>query len=115
MIGNQRRIFGIVLVIAGGLLLVVAVLIGLNSGQTTQPPAIVSATPTEIAIADIQRVSLADSKTAFDQQKAVFVDVRDAQSYASGHIQNAISIPLAEMTTGLTELKTSDWIITVCT
>jgi 3-mercaptopyruvate sulfurtransferase SseA len=113
--GNQRRIFPVLLVIAGGLFLIGAIIFAVTSGQPGQPATIPSATPTEVALTDIPRVSLADAKTAFDQKTAIFVDVRDAQTYASGHITNALSIPLAEIPTRLSELKTSDWIITVCT
>jgi hypothetical protein len=112
---NHRNLFPILLVIAGGLLLIGAIFVGFYTGRAVPPASIASATPTEVAIADIQRVSLLDAKTALDQQNAVFVDVRDAQTYAIGHIPNALSIPLAEFSAHLSELKTSDWIITVCT
>jgi 3-mercaptopyruvate sulfurtransferase SseA len=112
---NQRSIFPILLIIVGGLFLVGAIIIVLNSGPSVQPVPILSATPTEVAITDIQRVSLVDAKAAFDQKTAVFVDVRDAQTYANRHIPNALSIPLADILTNLSELKKSDWIITVCT
>ena len=64
---------------------------------------------------EIQRASLADSKTAFDSRKAVFVDVRDTSAYAEAHIPGALSIPLAELETRLAELDPNQWIITYCT
>lgn len=64
---------------------------------------------------EIPRISLEDSKVAFDNQKAVFVDVRDASSYADSHIPGALSIPLAELETRLGELDPNQWIIPYCT
>ena len=64
---------------------------------------------------EIPRVSLADAKTAYDQHTAVFVDVRDASSYAAAHIPGALSIPLSDLTNQLGKLNKSDWIIPYCT
>ena len=75
-----------------------------------------TATPVvEDTYPEIPRVSLADAKAAYDTGTAVFVDVRDAQSYAQSHIKGALSIPLTELPNRLNELKPSDWIITYCT
>jgi len=62
--------------------------------------------------ASIPRVSLADAKAAYETGSAVFVDVRDAESYAQSHISGALSIPLSELPDRMGELKPSDWIIT---
>ena len=43
------------------------------------------------------------------------MDVRDALSYATGHIPGALSIPLANLADHLNELKKDAWIITYCT
>ncbi len=112
---SLRKILPVLMVTAGGLFLIGAIIVAVISNQPIHPAPDLSATPTQVALTDIPRVSLTDAKTAFDQKTAVFVDVRDAQSYASGHIPNALSIPLAEIPASLSELKTSDWIITVCT
>lgn len=87
-----------------------------------QSPQTVTATKTPAAqhsveetFPEIARVSLLDSKTAFDNKEAVFVDVRDASAYAESHIPGALSIPLAELETRLTELDPNQWIITYCT
>lgn len=60
----------------------------------------------------IQRVSLTDAKAAYDNGSAVFVDVRDADTYAQQHIPGALSIPLAELADRTGELNPGDWIIT---
>ena len=53
---------------------------------------------------EVTRLSLEDAKAAFDQKTAVFLDVRDADSYASSHIPGALSIPLSELPDRLGEL-----------
>jgi 3-mercaptopyruvate sulfurtransferase SseA len=63
----------------------------------------------------VERVSLEDSKAAFDNQQAVFLDVRDPVSFASGHIPGSINIPLGELDSRANELDPNDWIITYCT
>jgi len=61
---------------------------------------------------DIARISLVDAKTAYDSGDAIFLDVRDAQSYALRHIPGARSIPLTELPNRTGELNPDDWIIT---
>jgi len=101
----------VILMIAGGVLLIgVAAFYaftGLQPVETSQPQA-----ATGIDIETIPRVSLADAKAAYDTGQAVFVDVREAQSYAQSHIAGALSIPLEELPDRITELNPSDWIIT---
>jgi 3-mercaptopyruvate sulfurtransferase SseA len=63
----------------------------------------------------VERISLADAKAAFDAESAVFLDVRDAQSYAEAHIPGALNIPVNDLPQRLDELDPSDWIITYCT
>jgi len=64
---------------------------------------------------EVQRVTLEESKAAFDNGEATFVDVRTASSYAAGHIPGALSIPLAELQPRIDELDPNQWIITYCT
>ncbi|MCL4561264.1 MAG: rhodanese-like domain-containing protein [Chloroflexi bacterium] len=99
-----------------GLILVVAVYWFTRDRQptTTDFPNVPTASE-EQTYPEIPRVSLTDAKQAYDQHTAVFVDVRDAQSYASAHIPGALSIPLSELTNRLSELNKSDWIIPYCT
>ncbi len=63
----------------------------------------------------IDRVSLAEAKTAFDNQQALFLDVRSAESYAAGHIPGAINIPLAQILDRYGKIDASRWIILYCT
>ena len=71
--------------------------------------------PAVEAPGEIQRVSLEESKTAFDNGEAIFLDVRSASSYATGHVPGASSIPLAELQSRIGELNRDQWIITYCT
>ena len=64
---------------------------------------------------EIDRVPLAQARSAFDTHLAVFVDVRSAESYAAGHIPGAINIPLAQILNNLHRLDSSRWIILYCT
>jgi 3-mercaptopyruvate sulfurtransferase SseA len=71
--------------------------------------------PTPATAESVVRVSLADAKSAFDAKTAVFLDVRDAGSYAEAHIPGALNIPLNELEARLDELDPNAWIITYCT
>jgi hypothetical protein len=64
---------------------------------------------------EVQRVSIEESKAAFDSGEAVFLDVRSESSYAAGHIPGALSIPLTDVPARIDELDPNQWIITYCT
>ena len=105
----------LILIVAGVLILLAVVVWQLSSlPATTAPPASTSS-PFTIPFPDITRVSLADAKAAYDTQGALFVDVRDAGSYASEHMKGAINIPLADIETRLSDLPKDRWIILYCT
>lgn len=110
-----------IILIGIGALLVIGVLVwqGMQASRaSSQAAAPGAAQPTQaqnIPEPNIQRVSLTDAKAAFDAQSAVFVDVRDPESYQAGHIPGSLNIPLGELENRYTELKTDQWIITYCT
>jgi len=79
-----------------------------NAGSPTQ-------SALGIPFPDVVRVTLDDAKKAYDAKSAVFVDVRDAASYAESHISGAINIPLDQIKSRLAELDPQSWIITYCT
>ena len=54
---------------------------------------------------DVPRISLADFKQALDAGRVVTLDVRDADSYAAGHIPGALLFPLSEVTQKAALLK----------
>jgi len=57
--------------------------------------------------ASVPRISLAGLKQAIDARQVLVVDVRDASSYADGHIPGAILVPLADIAKKAPELKAS--------
>jgi rhodanese-related sulfurtransferase len=61
------------------------------------------------------RVTLEESKAAYDSRAALFLDVRVADLYAASHIPGALSIPLDELEARFDELDPNQWIITYCT
>lgn len=71
--------------------------------------------PAVKAPSEVQRVTLEESKAAFDSGEAIFVDVRTASAYEAKHVPDALSIPLAEFPTRIDELDPNQWIITYCT
>jgi hypothetical protein len=79
-----------------------------------------NASPTEsipLSEAGVPRVNVKDAKTAFDNETAIFIDVRSEQAYNLSHIPGALSIQLGEFETNPTELglPKDQWIITYCT
>jgi hypothetical protein len=127
---NQRLILiiGSIVVIAAGAILILSALPGgspaatapqssapqASAPQNTAPQA-APTTAAELPYPEIVRVSLGDAKAAFDLKQAVYLDVRDADSYASSHIPGAVSIPLNDLETRLKELDPNAWILTYCT
>jgi len=99
-----------VILIAAGVLMVVGVLIWQVVRTETA-----ASQGREIPLEAIDRVTLAASKAAFDEQSALFLDVRDSDSYAAGHIPGAINIPLSLLENRTNELDPNQWIITYCT
>jgi 3-mercaptopyruvate sulfurtransferase SseA len=65
----------------------------------------------------VPRVTVEEAKSAFEDGKAIIVDVRSAESYAAGHMAGAISIPLANFENNIEglSLDKDQWIITYCT
>jgi 3-mercaptopyruvate sulfurtransferase SseA len=72
-------------------------------------------TSEEETFPEIPRVTLKDAFTAFQDGSAVFIDVRDADSYTNSHIPGAKSLPLTQLEDKLKKLGTETWIITYCT
>jgi hypothetical protein len=87
---------------------------GVIGGLTNQPPnsTLVQA---PIDVASIPRTSPAEAKAAQDAGTAMIIDVRPAESYDESHIAGALSIPLADLASRVSELHPQDWIITYCT
>jgi 3-mercaptopyruvate sulfurtransferase SseA len=106
-----------VILIAAGAVLILAVLIWQlvqSQSRPTTGTAVRPGGPT-LTTAQIPRVSPAEALAAQQSQQAVIVDVRDAGSYAAGHISGAINIPLGELEQRAGELNAGQEIIFYCT
>ncbi|MFZ6648722.1 rhodanese-like domain-containing protein [Undibacterium sp. TJN25] len=53
------------------------------------------------------KVSLLQATQFMNQGKTLVLDVRDAEEFASGHLQNAKNIPLAELPNRIKEIEKS--------
>jgi 3-mercaptopyruvate sulfurtransferase SseA len=101
---------GPMIIIGGGVVLILVALVWLFSGQIK--PFQVNVTKTPL---DVSRVTLKEAKTAYDNQQALILDVRDSESYSAAHIPGAVNIPINEIETRFEELDANQWIITYCT
>jgi len=120
MINQAKRthIFPLIMIMGGLILILASVLWIVRSTQAQNDPTSVPAlsnTAMRIPHPEIKRISLADAKTAFDQDQAVFVDTRGDPYFSQGHIPGALSISEDELINHLGELDESRWIITYCT
>lgn len=113
---NTRRLFPLVLIGTGALLIVITALV-LWGGPAESPAAMVatSAPPAQGPYPEVPRVRLADAQAALEAGEAVFLDVRSAAAYADGHLPGAILIPLNELAGRQAELDPAAWIIPYCT
>ncbi len=106
MVENRKNPIPWILMGAGVLLL----LLGVGWILSNQPKA-PAVTSSPVSVEQVERVSLADAKAAFDSGSAVFLDVRAAESYEVSHITGALSIPLNELPNRTGELNPGSWII----
>ncbi len=72
------------------------------------------ATSPEPATLSYTDVTVEEAKEMIDQQEVVVLDVRTVEEYDSGHIPDAVLIPLAELESRLDELNPSDRILVYC-
>jgi rhodanese-related sulfurtransferase len=95
----------------------ITALIGCNSSEgktgSTVAPAATSQTATKPAD-DVQRISIAEARAAFDSGKAVIIDVRGEASYNAGHIKGAKVIAVGEISARAGELPRDKTIILYC-
>lgn len=110
---KKNSLIPVFLAIGGGLLLIAAALLLATQTAPVAPTPVASFE--EDTYPEIPRVSLEESKSAYDAGTAVFVDVRAVEAYQGGRIKGAINIPLEEIQSRLGELDKAQWIITYCT
>jgi len=63
---------------------------------------------------DPREIDQAGGGEAYDQQSATFVDVREPEEWAEGHIPGALHIPLGDLARRAAEVPAEGRIITVC-
>ena len=59
-------------------------------------------------------VTVEEAQEIIDQQEVVVLDVRTAEEYKSGHILDALLIPVSELESRLDELNPSNRILVYC-
>ncbi len=89
---------------------------GISAPLTAAPPAPnASEADEEAAKAAIPRVSPQDLRQRIEKNEVTVIDVRDKQSYDSGHIKGAMHIPLASTEAYLSYVPRDKPIVTYCT
>jgi rhodanese-related sulfurtransferase len=63
---------------------------------------------------EVTRISVSAAKAAFDAGTAVFVDTRDADDFAAGHLPTAVNIPSAKPRRAIPNSRAGCTIITYC-
>jgi len=116
---SGQNILPLILIVLG-LILIGGVLawqsLGMGQANTSQNQSPSSEPPSsDIPFSEIERVSLEEAKAAYDDQSAVFLDVRSEESFNQGHIPGAVHIPLSQLESRAGELDPNEWIITYCT
>jgi hypothetical protein len=81
------------------------------TGDTATP----SVLPTHEERTHVARISMEDAHAKFRRGEVTMVDVRDAGSYAAGHVKGAINIPFAQVESRLAEIPKGKPIVTYCT
>jgi 3-mercaptopyruvate sulfurtransferase SseA len=108
---RRRTHIGPILLIAFGMLLIVLMIWQLSGGSAaTSSTGSIPAAENEIL-----RVRLATALLAVERGEAVWLDVRDDNAFANGHIPGAINLPLNQIESRLTTLDRDQWYITYCT
>lgn len=104
-----------VLLIAVGVLLLIAGAFSLLLLRAGVLPGSGAAPTEDITYPNVERVALEEAKAALDAGTAVFVDVRGAGAFAAGRVPGSLLIPLKDVEARMGELDPQDWIITYCT
>ena len=100
--------------LAGGLLLAMAASPAFAAPQppSPPPPPQAPAAPTQ---EEARRITGIEARQALAKGEAVLVDVRSKASYAEGHAEGALSIPLSDIGSRAGELPKDKLVITYCT
>jgi 3-mercaptopyruvate sulfurtransferase SseA len=109
---SATRQKGPILMIGLGLIIIISTVVLVILNNQPKPP---ESAQTSIPYPEIQRISISVAKKAYDNGEAVFLDVREADLFASMHIHGSINIPLEILSANLPALDPNQAIITYCT
>lgn len=118
---TASRLGPIILAFAGVVVLALAIGIVVLDSDDSEPGSSSNNTASNvqdeqgIPYPEVPRVSVADAKSRYDADTAIFVDVRSADEYDSAHIPGAVSLPLAELQARYQELPSDALIFLYCT
>ena len=88
---------------------------GSGDNRSASVPTTASATPGHVAPPDgVKRVTTVELREALDKGTALVVDVRAEAAYQQNHVKSAISMPLEEVASRLSELPRNKMIVTYC-
>ena len=107
------KISGPLLLIILGVILLIGALISLIYLQQLEKPKEVQ--QPNIPYPHVKRMALENAKKAFDNNNAIFIDVRGEPSYSEGHIPGALSITKDQIMDAIISFKPDSNIITYCT
>lgn len=107
--------FAGLIVIGAGLILAPLLSPASTPANPTPSPAVRAIDSSGLPYHAVPRVALGDARAAQELKRAVFVDVRSKEQHAQSHIPGAVSIPVNELDSRLSELNKDQWIITYCT
>jgi rhodanese-related sulfurtransferase len=63
---------------------------------------------------DPREITNTDAATVYEEEGAIFVDVREPEEWADGRMPGAVHIPLGDLARRADELPTDEKIVTVC-
>ena len=86
---------------------------GKTGSTVAKAPSAASETATK-PVDDIHRISIAEARAAFENGKAVIIDVRGEAPYKAGHIKGAKMIAVEQIGARSSELPTDKTIILYC-
>lgn len=106
---NPQRM-AIRLIVAGGVILIVAALAFIFQGNAAEPAA-----NADLPYPQVGRISVEDAWASMNSGTVVVLDVRGEGNYQAAHIPGAISIPTADIQIRIGELSKESEILTYCT
>jgi hypothetical protein len=110
---NPQRM-AILLIAAGGVILIVAALTFIFQGNAAETAAQPSANE-DLPYPQVGRISVEAAWASMNSGTAIILDVRGEGNHQAAHIPGAISIPTADIQLRMGELSKESEILTYCT